>query len=426
MPVEQTFYTAGEATQYLSENPDLQEFTDNYMNEKAAGRSIFDDPAYDEYSQEEKDGFESDMENIINQANAQGISPALKVAEIHLQTSPGTIGRSREESARLRGQGVVSSPEGGDVVSSPEGGDVVSSPEGEGSEQDNNQSLALQSQIDSLSSQIANLPQSIPQSQYISTTTTAPPIDYSRIQGFLGTPEIRDQQGNITQQATGVYAQPQGLMAARESIGTAGKGQPDTLFKGQAALGSGQAVLGAGQEGLMAGQRVLGEGIGTPTEDQPQTLFGGQMALGTGQAGIQSGVSGLGRDLGSLSGSLSDFERAQRAYQSAAESQRAQGREIGMTTREQMEAQLRTVGSQTNRIAEEQARRRQQGLMGQPAQTQQPIQVPQAQLGAQAAQIAGQNLRNYVPQQGGMMGPSGPVAIDPRDQVRYGPTRSPV
>lgn len=417
MPVEQTFYTAGEATQYLSENPDLQEFTDNYMNEKAAGRSIFDDPAYDEYSQEEKDGFESDMENIINQANAQGISPALKVAEIHLQTSPGTIGRSREESARLRGQGVVSSPEGGDVVSSPEG---------EGSEQDNNQSLALQSQIDSLSSQIANLPQSIPQSQYISTTTTAPPIDYSRIQGFLGTPEIRDQQGNITQQGTGVYAQPQGLMAARESIGTAGKGQPDTLFKGQAALGSGQAVLGAGQEGLMAGQRVLGEGIGTPTEDQPQTLFGGQMALGTGQAGIQSGVSGLGRDLGSLSGSLSDFERAQRAYQSAAESQRAQGREIGMTTREQMEAQLRTVGSQTNRIAEEQARRRQQGLMGQPAQTQQPIQVPQAQLGAQAAQIAGQNLRNYVPQQGGMMGPSGPVAIDPRDQVRYGPTRSPV
>ena len=275
MPVEQTFYTAGEATQYLSENPDLQEFTDNYMNEKAAGRSIFDDPAYDEYSQEEKDGFESDMENIINQANAQGISPALKVAEIHLQTSPGTIGRSREESARLRGQGVVSSPEGGDVVSSPEGGDVVSSPEGEGSEQDNNQSLALQSQIDSLSSQIANLPQSIPQSQYISTTTTAPPIDYSRIQGFLGTPEIRDQQGNITQQGTGVYAQPQGLMAARESIGTAGKGQPDTLFKGQAALGSGQAVLGAGQEGLMAGQRVLGEGIGTPTEDQPQTLFGG-------------------------------------------------------------------------------------------------------------------------------------------------------
>ena len=279
--------------------------------------------------------------------------------------------------------------------------------------------------------------------------TQGPEIDYGRIQGFVGVPEIRDEEGNITQQATGIYAQqPTGLMAAQEAtqqaIGQAAVDpdtgeviQPATLFEGQSALGAGQeqlgTQLGAGQAGLMAGQQTLGEGqatlgqaIGVPTEQQPQTLFGGQMALGQGQAGIQTGVTGLGRDIGTLTGNISDFERMQRAYQTRAEGQRAQGREIGMTTREQLEDQLRTVGSQTNRIAEQQAQQRQRSMMGPRPQAQQAPMIPQAQQATQAAQIAGQNLRNFAPQQGGMMGPTGPTAIDPRDQVGFGPTRSPV
>ena len=90
-----------------------------------------------------------------------------------------------------------------------------------------------------------------------------------------------------------------------------------------------------------------------------------------------------------------------------------------MTTRDQLEDQLRSVGAQTNRMAEQQAQARQQGMMA-------PQQAPQVQQASQAAQIAGQNLRSFAPQGGGMMGPTGPVAVDPRDQVGFGPTRSPV
>tara|TARA_Y100001970_G_scaffold138876_1_gene170805 strand:+ start:84 stop:1235 length:1152 start_codon:yes stop_codon:yes gene_type:complete len=284
------------------------------------------------------------------------------------------------------------------------------------------------------------------------STVAGPEVDYSRIQGFIGVPELRDEQGNITQEATGIYAQqpqiPTGLMAAQEAtqqaIGQAAVDpdtgeavQPATLFEGQATLGAGQAQLGqqlgAGQAGLMAGQQALGEGqstigqaIGVPDDKQPQTLFGGQMALGQGQQGIQTGVTGLGKDLGTLTGDLSAFEKASRAYQTRAEGQRAQGREIGMTTRDELEDQLRTVGQQTNRIAEQQAQQRQLGMMGPPPQTQQPPVMPQAQQATQAAQIAGQNLRSFAPQGGGMMGPTGPVAVDPRDQIGFGPTRSPV
>ena len=280
-------------------------------------------------------------------------------------------------------------------------------------------------------------------------TQVGPEVDYSRIQGFIGVPELRDEEGNITQEATGIYAQqPTGLMAAQQAtqqaIGQAAVDpdtgeavQPATLFEGQATLGAGQAQLGtqlgAGQAGLMAGQQALGAGqstigqaIGVPDDKQPQTLFGGQMALGQGQQGIQTGVQGLGRDLGTLTGDLSAFEKASRAYQTRAEGQRAQGREIGMTTRDELEAQLRTVGQQTNRIAEQQAQQRQLGMMGPPPQTQQPPVMPQAQQATQAAQIAGQNLRSFAPQGGGMMGPTGPVAVDPRDRVGFGPTRSPV
>jgi len=259
--------------------------------------------------------------------------------------------------------------------------------------------------------------------------TQGPDIDYDRIQGFVGTPEVRDEEGNIVTEATGIYAQPGGLMSGQQDLMTGqqtlGTGQ-GVLAEGQATLGEGQTTLAAGQQGIMGGQQVLGEGqqaiggaIGVADQNQPQTLFGGQMALGQGQAGITTGVQGLGRDLTNLTGNLSDFESAQRQYQLAAEGQRAQGREIGMTTRDQLEDQLRTVGAQTNRMAEQQAQARQQGMMA-------PQQAPQTQQASQAAQIAGQNLRSFAPQGGGMMGPTGPVAVDPRDQVGFGPTRSPV
>ena len=262
--------------------------------------------------------------------------------------------------------------------------------------------------------------------------TQGPDIDYDRIQGFVGTPEVRDEEGNIVTEATGIYAQPGGLMSGQQDLMTGqqtlGTGQ-GVLAEGQTTLGEGQTALAAGQQGIMGGQQALGEGqqaiggaIGVASENQPQTLFGGQMALGQGQAGITSGVRGLGRDLTTLTGDLSDFESAQRQYQLAAEGQRAQGREIGMTTRDQLEDQLRTVGAQTNRMAEQQALARQQGMMARQVAPQ----APQVQQASQAAQIAGQNLRSFAPQGGGMMGPTGPVAVDPRDQVMFGPTRSPV
>jgi len=280
-----------------------------------------------------------------------------------------------------------------------------------------------------LASQIANMPTGV--TRNFSTVSTGPDIDYDRIQGFVGTPEVRDEEGNIVTEATGIYAQQpnQGLMSGQQDLMTGqqtlGTGQ-SVLAEGQTTLGEGQTALAAGQQGIMGGQQALGEGqqaiggaIGVASENQPQTLFGGQMALGQGQAGITSGVQGLGRDLTTLTGDLSDFESAQRQYQLAAEGQRAQGREIGMTTRDQLEDQLRTVGAQTNRMAEQQAQMRQQGMMA-------PQPAPQVQQASQAAQIAGQNLRSFAPQQGGMMGPTGPVAVDPRDQVGFGPTRSPV
>ena len=265
--------------------------------------------------------------------------------------------------------------------------------------------------------------------------TQGPDVDYNRIQGFVGTPEVRDAEGNITTEATGIYAQqqmPTGLMSGQQDLMTGqqtlGTGQT-LLAEGQTTLGEGQTQLAAGQQGIMGGQQALGEGqqaiggaIGVADQNQPQTLFGGQMALGQGQAGITTGVQGLGRDLTNLTGNLSDFENAQRQYQLTAEGQRAQGREIGMTTRDQLEDQLRTVGAQTNQMAEQQALARQQGMMAR----QQAPQAQQVNQASQAAQIAGQNLRSFAPQGGGMMGPTGPVAVDPRDQVGFGPTRSPV
>ena len=95
--------------------------------------------------------------------------------------------------------------------------------------------------------------------------TQGPDIDYDRIQGFVGTPEVRDEEGNIVTEATGIYAQQpnQGLMSGQQDLMTGqqtlGTGQT-LLAEGQTTLGEGQTQLAAGQQGIMGGQQALGEG----------------------------------------------------------------------------------------------------------------------------------------------------------------------
>ena len=293
-----------------------------------------------------------------------------------------------------------------------------------------------------------------PTAQAIAAEVDLPEIDYNRISGLMAPTQTAAQGAQTAAQA------------AQTGIGTAAVGQPATLFGGQAGLAtgqegilqgqaglatgqaglatgqadltSGQQQLGVGQAGLMAGQQVLGEGqqtigqgvgrgldlMGTPMEEQPQTLFGGQAGLMQGQQQIGGGVESVGRDIGSLSGNLSDFQRAVQAYQQRARGEREQAVQTGISGRQnlgqqvgdvgqQLRGQVRDVGLQANRVAEQQATM---------------ARVPQQQA-AQAGQIAttmGRNFGRAAPQQQSLMGPSGPVAVDPRDMVRFGPTGSPV
>jgi len=165
--------------------------------------------------------------------------------------------------------------------------------------------------------------------------------------------------------------------------------------------------------------------MGQPLEQQPQTLFAGQADLSQGQQRIGGGVDTLGRDVGSLSGNFSDFQKAVQAYQQKAQGEREQGVKTGVSGRdvlgqqvgnvgEQLTGRVRDVGLQANRVAERQANMSNQNF----AQRQ----------SIQADQIAnnmGGNFSSPSSQQS-LMGPTGPVAIEPRDLVRSGPTGSPV
>jgi hypothetical protein len=200
-----------------------------------------------------------------------------------------------------------------------------------------------------------------------------------------------------------------------------------------------QVDLAGGQTGLMSGQQVLGEGqqtigqavgrgldlMGQPLEQQPQTLFAGQADLSQGQQQIGGGVDTLGRDVGSLSGNFSDFQKAVQAYQQKAQGEREEGLKTGVSGRdvigqqvgnvgEQLTGQVRDVGLQANRVAERQA-----NMSNQNYARRQSIQADQI------ANNMGRNFSSPSSQQS-LMGPTGPVAIDPRDLVRFGPTGSPV
>ena len=200
------------------------------------------------------------------------------------------------------------------------------------------------------------------------------------------------------------------------------------LATGQEGLLMNQVNLAEGQTGLMSGQQVLGEGqqtigqavgrgldlMGQPLEQQPQTLFAGQADLSQGQQQIGGGV-----------GNFSDFQKAVQAYQQKAQGEREEGLKTGVSGRdvigqqvgnvgEQLTGQVRDVGLQANRVAERQANMSNQNY----AQRQ----------SIRADQIANNMGRNFSSpsSQQSLMGPTGPVAIDPRDLVRFGPTGSPV
>ena len=254
-----------------------------------------------------------------------------------------------------------------------------------------------------------------------------PQVDYSRIGGLMS--PLQQGQAGLTQGQAG--------LATGQNV--LNQGQVD-LTQGQAGLTQGQAGLAGGQAGMMAGQQILGEGqqtigqgvgmgldlMGQPTQQQPQTLFAGQEGLMQGQQQIGGGVQNVGRDIGSLSGDLSVFQRAVQAYQQKAMGDRQEALKAGISGRtdlgqqvgsvgEALTGQVRDVGLQANRVAERQANMTNQGFPQQ-----------QSDQAGQVANTMGRNFNNVAPQQQSLMGPTGPVAIDPRDMVRFGPTGSPV
>ena len=114
------------------------------------------------------------------------------------------------------------------------------------------------------------------------------------------------------------------------------------------------------------------------------------------------------------------LERAAQQYQREAQRQRSQIQTSGMTGREQIARQVADVGQQVNTGVEQQRKLR--SLMG-------GLAAPIAAMGAtagiqpggatQAATQYAQTQKFAPPAQGQqtIMGPMGPMTIDPRDQV---------
>jgi hypothetical protein len=224
------------------------------------------------------------------------------------------------------------------------------------------------------------------------------------------------QQGLMTG-ITGLETGQQGLMTGITGLET-----------GQQGLMTGITGLETGQQGLMAGQQTLGAGqgaiqgaIGAPGEGQPTTLFAGQAGLMGGQQALGQQLTGGIQDItgavGGVSQNIDALERAAEQYQREAQRQRAQIQTSGMTGREQIARQVADVGQQVNTGVEQQ-----RSLMGGMA-------APVAAMGAtagiqpggatQAATQYAQTQKFAPPAQGQqtIMGPMGPMTVDPRDQV---------
>jgi hypothetical protein len=223
---------------------------------------------------------------------------------------------------------------------------------------------------------------------------------------------------------TGLGTGQQGLMTGQQNIQTGITG----LETGQQGLMTGQENLQTGQQSILGGQQALGAGqgaiqgaIGAPAEGQPQTLFFGQAGLMSGQQALGQQLTGGIQDItgavGGVSQNIDALERAAEQYQREAQRQRAQIQTSGVQGREQLSQQVSGVGQQVNTGVEQQ-----RSLMGGMA-------APVAAMGAtagiqpggatQAATQYAQTQKFTPPTQGQqtIMGPMGPMTIDPRDQV---------
>jgi hypothetical protein len=231
-------------------------------------------------------------------------------------------------------------------------------------------------------------------------------------------------QENIQTGITGLETGQRGLMTGQENLQTGITG----LETGQQGLMTGQENLQIGQQSILGGQQALGAGqgaiqgsIGAPAEGQPQTLFSGQAGLMGGQQALGQQLTGGIQDItgavGGVSQNIDALERAAEQYQREAQRQRAQIQTSGMTGREQIARQVADVGQQVNTGVEQQ-----RSLMG-------GLAAPVAAMGAtagvqpggatQAATQYAQTQKFAPPAQGQqtIMGPMGPMTIDPRDQV---------
>jgi hypothetical protein len=245
-------------------------------------------------------------------------------------------------------------------------------------------------------------------------------------------------QQNLQTGITGLGTGQQGLMTGITDLGTGqqnlqtgitglGTGQQG-LMTGQENIQTGITGLETGQQGILGGQQALGAGqgaiqgtIGSPAEGQPQTLFAGQAGLMGGQQALGQQLTGGIQDItgavGGVSQNIDALERAAEQYQREAQRQRAQIQTSGMTGREQIARQVADVGQQVNTGVEQQ-----RSLMGGMA-------APVAAMGAtagiqpggatQAATQYAQTQKFAPPAQGQqtIMGPMGPMTVDPRDQV---------
>ena len=225
-----------------------------------------------------------------------------------------------------------------------------------------------------------------------------------------GITDLGTGQQNLQTGITGLGTGQQGLMTGQENIQTGITG----LETGQ------QGILG-GQQALGAGQGAIQGAIGAPAQGQPQTLFSGQAGLMGGQQALGQQLTGGIQDItgavGGVSQNIDALERAAQQYQREAQRQRSQIQTAGLTGREQIARQVADVGQQVNTGVEQQ-----RSLMG-------GLAAPVAAMGAtagvqpggatQAATQYAQTQKFAPPAQGQqtIMGPMGPMTIDPRDQV---------
>jgi hypothetical protein len=240
-------------------------------------------------------------------------------------------------------------------------------------------------------------------------------------------PDLSPIQTGITGLGTG----QQGLMTGQQNIQTGITGLEtgqQGLMTGQENLQTGVTGLETGQQGILGGQQALGAGqgaiqgaIGAPAQGQPQTLFSGQAGLMGGQQALGQQLTGGIQDItgavGGVSQNIDALERAAEQYQREAQRQRAQIQTSGIQGREQLSQQVSGVGQQVNTGVEQQ-----RSLMGGMA-------APVAAMGAtagiqpggatQAATQYAQTQKFAPPAQGQqtIMGPMGPMTVDPRDQV---------